>query len=76
MWNRTSPLAHATSLLRVDVEFHGDLRLVAAAYYAGDRSIARKQLDYRNPDVVSYVRGGPQAVHASQVSGRKAVSNT
>jgi soluble lytic murein transglycosylase-like protein len=36
-------------------EFHGDLRLVAAAYYAGDRSIAREQLTYRNPDVVAYV---------------------
>src|SRR3981189_1816989 len=31
-------------------EFHGDLRLVAAAYYAGDRNIAREQLDYRNPE--------------------------
>src|SRR3984885_10709417 len=37
-------------------EFHGDLRLVAAAYYAGDRNIARMQLDYRNPDVVAYVQ--------------------
>lgn len=37
-------------------EFHGDLRLVAAAYYAGDRWIARKQLSYRNPDVVAYVQ--------------------
>lgn len=36
-------------------EFHGDLRLVAAAYYAGDRGIARKQLAYDNPDVVAYV---------------------
>jgi soluble lytic murein transglycosylase-like protein len=37
-------------------EFRGDLRLVAAAYYAGDRNIARKQLDYRNPAVVAYVQ--------------------
>jgi soluble lytic murein transglycosylase-like protein len=37
-------------------EFHGDLRLVTAAYYAGDRGIAREQLDYRNPDVVAYVQ--------------------
>jgi len=37
-------------------EFRGDLRLVAAAYYAGDRNIAREQLDYRNPDVVAYVQ--------------------
>jgi soluble lytic murein transglycosylase-like protein len=37
-------------------EFHGDLRLVAAAYYAGDRWIVQKQLDYRNPDVIAYVQ--------------------
>jgi soluble lytic murein transglycosylase-like protein len=36
-------------------EFHGDLRLVAAAYYAGDRGVARKQLSYNDPDVVAYV---------------------
>jgi soluble lytic murein transglycosylase-like protein len=37
-------------------EFHGDLRLVAAAYYAGDRRVGQKQLNYRNPDVVAYVQ--------------------
>jgi soluble lytic murein transglycosylase len=37
-------------------EFHGDLRLVAAAYYAGDHWVAREQLNYRNPDVVAYVQ--------------------
>jgi len=36
-------------------EFRGDLRLVAAAYYAGDRWIGQKQLNYRNPDVFAYV---------------------
>lgn len=36
-------------------EFHGDLRLVAAAYYAGDRDIARKRLAYDDPEVVAYV---------------------
>ncbi|MBN9614523.1 MAG: hypothetical protein BGO25_10560 [Acidobacteriales bacterium 59-55] len=36
-------------------EFHGDLRLVAAAYYAGDRWVGKRLLDYRNPDVVAYV---------------------
>ena len=36
-------------------EFHGDLRLVAAAYYAGDRWAGKKQLNRRNPDVVAYV---------------------
>jgi soluble lytic murein transglycosylase len=37
-------------------EFRGDLRLVVAAYYAGDRWISKKQLDYSNPDVTAYVR--------------------
>lgn len=37
-------------------KFHGDLRLVAAAYYAGDRWVSQKQLNYRNPDVVAYVQ--------------------
>lgn len=37
-------------------EFHGDFRLVAAAYYAGDRWVAQKKLNYRNPDVVAYVQ--------------------
>ena len=36
-------------------EFHGDLKLVAAAYYAGDRWVGKRQLDYRNPDVIAYV---------------------
>jgi soluble lytic murein transglycosylase len=36
-------------------EFHGDLRLVCAAYYAGDHNIAREKLNYRNPEVVAYV---------------------
>ena len=36
-------------------EFHGDLRLVSAAYYAGEHNIAREQLLYHNPDVVAYV---------------------
>jgi soluble lytic murein transglycosylase-like protein len=36
-------------------EFHGEIRLVAAAYYAGDRGIAREQLNYHKPDVVAYV---------------------
>jgi transglycosylase-like protein with SLT domain len=36
-------------------EFHGDLRLTAAAYYAGERVIATRGLQYANPDVVAYV---------------------
>lgn len=36
-------------------EFHGELRLVAAAYYAGERVIAARGLAYANRDVVLYV---------------------
>ena len=36
-------------------KFHGDLRLVAAAYYAGERVIEAKGLRYSNADVVAYV---------------------
>jgi soluble lytic murein transglycosylase-like protein len=43
---------HLTTLMW---EFHGDLRLVAAAYYAGDRWVGKRQLDYNNPDVIAYV---------------------
>ena len=35
--------------------FHGDLRLVAAAYYAGENIVGRRGLAYRNRDVVTYV---------------------
>jgi soluble lytic murein transglycosylase-like protein len=35
--------------------FRGDLRLVAAAYYAGEQAIEPKGLRYSNPDVVNYV---------------------
>jgi soluble lytic murein transglycosylase-like protein len=36
-------------------KFHGDLRLVAAAYYAGERAVESRGLQYANPDVVAYV---------------------
>jgi len=36
-------------------KFHGELRLVAAAYYAGERVVAGRGLAYSNRDVVIYV---------------------
>ncbi len=36
-------------------KFRGDLRLVTAAYYAGEAVIEKRGLNYGNPDVVSYV---------------------
>lgn len=37
-------------------QFHGEMRLAVAAYYAGTKWIGRKQLSYSNPDVTRYVR--------------------
>jgi soluble lytic murein transglycosylase-like protein len=36
-------------------KFHGDLRLVAAAYYAGEHAVEHRGLGYSNRDVVVYV---------------------
>lgn len=36
-------------------KFHGELRLVAAAYYAGERVVGARGLAYSNRDVVVYV---------------------
>jgi soluble lytic murein transglycosylase len=52
-------------------EFHGDLRLVSAAYYAGDRGIALELLNYRNPDVVAYV----QAVRRSYMLRKNPIAS-
>jgi soluble lytic murein transglycosylase-like protein len=35
--------------------FRGDLRLVTAAYYAGERPILARGVEYSSPDVYSYV---------------------
>ena len=35
--------------------FHGDLRLVTAAYFAGENRIAPRGLSYSSPDVFGYV---------------------
>jgi soluble lytic murein transglycosylase-like protein len=37
-------------------EFGGDLRLVTAAYYAGEDPISRRKLDYSSADVQAYVK--------------------
>jgi soluble lytic murein transglycosylase-like protein len=37
-------------------KFHGDLRLVAAAYYAGEKVVDAHGLNYANPGVVAYVQ--------------------
>ena len=42
-------------LARLTRRFHGDYRLVAAAYYAGEHPLDNQGLNYGNPDVVAYV---------------------
>lgn len=37
-------------------KFDGDLRLVAAAYYTGENVVGQRGLNYKNPDVVTYVK--------------------
>jgi soluble lytic murein transglycosylase-like protein len=56
--------------------FHNDLRLVAAAYYAGEHVVGRRGLAYRNPDVVAYV-SRIRATYLRQVeSAAKSEKNT
>jgi soluble lytic murein transglycosylase-like protein len=43
-------------------KFHGELRLVAAAYYAGEGAVERRGLAYSNRDVVTYVASVRQRV--------------
>ena len=51
-------------------EFHGDLRLVAAAYYAGDHGHRTGATELSQSGRCGLRAGGPKAVHDSQVSGR------
>jgi soluble lytic murein transglycosylase-like protein len=43
-------------------KFHGELRLVAAAYYAGEGAVEKRGLAYSNRDVVTYVASVRQRV--------------
>jgi soluble lytic murein transglycosylase-like protein len=50
--NLSGGVPYLADLLR---RFHGELRLVVAAYYCGSSPLDRRGLAYRNPDVVAYV---------------------
>jgi soluble lytic murein transglycosylase-like protein len=52
-------------------KFRGDLRLVAAAYYAGEQVIEARGLEYANMDVVAYV-GSVRARMDRQITLRSA----
>jgi soluble lytic murein transglycosylase-like protein len=47
-------------------KFHGELRLVAAAYYAGERVVEGRGLAYGNRDVVTYVASIRQRVEVQR----------
>jgi soluble lytic murein transglycosylase-like protein len=49
---------------------HGDLRLVAAAYLAGETRIQRRALSYQNPDVIAYVGRIQRATESPPRRGR------
>jgi soluble lytic murein transglycosylase len=69
--NISAGVRHLAHLMMV---FKGDLRLVAAAYYAGEVPIARRGLDFANPDVVAYVsrlRRGMQREMEKIQNGKK-----
>jgi soluble lytic murein transglycosylase-like protein len=63
--NISGGVRHLAALM---AKFHGDLRLVAAAYYAGERVVEIRGLQYANPDVVGYVASIRERVdHQRQV---------
>jgi soluble lytic murein transglycosylase-like protein len=48
-------------------KFNGDLRLITAAYYVGENTIAARGLEYSSPDVQGYVKRVAQRYRARRV---------
>ena len=48
-------------------KFNGDLRLITAAYYVGERTISLRGLEYSSPDVQCYVKRVAQRYRARRV---------
>lgn len=48
-------------------KFNGDLRLITAAYYVGEKEISSRGLDYSSPDVQGYVKRVAQRYRARRV---------
>ena len=48
-------------------KFNGDLRLITAAYYVGENTIAAQGLEYSSPDVQCYVKRVAQRYRARRV---------
>ena len=71
VWNRfrieENILAGVEYLARLTRLFRGDLRLVTAAYYAGEQPILSRGLEYSSPDVYSYVSRVARVYRAERV---------
>lgn len=65
--NIRAGVAYLALLMR---EFHGDLRLVVAAYYAGDGRIARQKLACSSPAIYIYVERVAVVYRELEVSRR------
>ena len=63
--NLQGGVAYLASLMQ---RFAGDLRLVAAAYYAGEKRIARLGLECADPDIYRYV-AAVQRSYQQQLEG-------
>ncbi len=48
-------------------KFNGDLRLITAAYYVGEKQISSRGLEYSSPDVQGYVKRVAQRYRARRV---------
>ena len=66
---------HADENVRAGVaylaSFHGDLRLVTAAYLVGDSPIRSRGLAYSSPEVYSYVSRVARAYRARRLEGMR-----
>lgn len=75
--NVSGGVRHLAGLM---IKFHGDLRLVAAAYYAGERVVEARGLQYANRDVVGYVASIRERVERQRqfrsVSGKRTLGRT
>ena len=57
-------------------KFHGDLRLMTAAYYVGEVAIARRGLGYSSPDVQGYVERVSRRYRLRRLAHKKLIQGS
>jgi hypothetical protein len=67
MWKRMFKVAWPISLGLQP--FHGDLRLVTAAYFVGENRMAARSLSYSSPEVYRYVSRVAQLYRRKRMEG-------